>query len=414
MKKISAIILLFVFYSLTACGQNEKSERVIFGDENLVANYLNLLAGKRVGIVANQSAVLPDGIHIVDTLLNSGINITSVFAPEHSFRGTKPAGKNFKNFIDLSTGIPVYSLYSKNRKPTRKMLQNVDVVLFDLQDVGARFYTYISTLFYVMQACSENDKPLIVLDRPNPLSGIMVDGPVLREKYKSFVGIVPLPVLHGMTVGEIAKLFSGENYISVKNKIDLTTIEIKNWKRNQLWSDYRNRWIPTSPNIPDFETAMVYPGTCFLEGTNISEGRGTEHPFLTIGAPFLNTKELIKMLNGFTIEGVRINPVKFTPKKIPGKSLNPKYEGIECSGIRISVTDKSKFKPVEFGVYLLYSIINIHKNKFIFKENYFDKLAGSNQLRKGLLEGKNPSQIIKGWKNELEKFKLIRNKYLLY
>ena len=386
----------------------------MFGDEIFITNHLDLIKGKQIGIITNQTGVLPNGTHLVDTLFNLGYNIAAIFAPEHDFRGKLLAGESFENKVDAETGIPVYSIYGKTKKPTKESLVNLDILLFDIQDIGARFYTYISTLYYVLQAAAENNIPVVVLDRPDPLSGTNIDGPVLSDEFKSFIGIATIPVIYGLTVGEIAKLFTGENYIGTDSTPDLTIIKLDGWKREYYWDDFENNWIPTSPNIPGFETALVYPGTCFLEGTNVSEGRGTEEPFSTIGAPFIKSDKLISEMKKNNIPGVELTPVTFSPKKIAGKTNNPKYEGIECYGIKISITDKTKFKAVEFGVYLLSSLINLYNQNFRFKDDFFDKLAGTDRLRKELLAGKVPYEIIKSWNTALEKFKSIRKKYLLY
>ncbi|GBD88366.1 hypothetical protein BMS3Abin03_02301 [bacterium BMS3Abin03] len=414
MKIILIIYFSFLFLSSSGCQQPEKTQKVMFGDEIFITNHLDLIKGKQIGIITNQTGVLPNGTHLVDTLFNLGYNIAAIFAPEHDFRGKLLAGESFENKVDAETGIPVYSIYGKTKKPTKESLVNLDILLFDIQDIGARFYTYISTLYYVLQAAAENNIPVVVLDRPDPLSGTNIDGPVLSDEFKSFIGIATIPVIYGLTVGEIAKLFTGENYIGTDSTPDLTIIKLDGWKREYYWDDFENNWIPTSPNIPGFETALVYPGTCFLEGTNVSEGRGTEEPFSTIGAPFIKSDKLISEMKKNNIPGVELTPVTFSPKKIAGKTNNPKYEGIECYGIKISITDKTKFKAVEFGVYLLSSLINLYNQNFRFKDDFFDKLAGTDRLRKELLAGKVPYEIIKSWNTALEKFKSIRKKYLLY
>lgn len=294
------------------------------------------------------------------------------------------------------------------------MLKKVDLIIFDIQDIGARFYTYISTLFYLLQSSAENNIPIIVLDRPNPVSGEHIEGPLLKPGYKSFVGIAPIPVKYGMTVGELANYFVKENIINTNKKPDLTVIKMRGWHRDYFWNNLNRRWIPTSPNIPKFETTIVYPGTCFLEGTNVSEGRGTDDPFLNIGAPYINSNDLITMLYNFQIAGVDLTSIKFIPRKIAGKSNNPKFEGEQCNGIKILVPDETKFKPVEFGVYLISALINLYPEEFRFKPDYFDNLAGNSKLRTELQNGKEPLKIIDSWLNDLGKFKIIRNKYLLY
>ena len=375
---------------------------------------LGLLKNKSIGIVTNQSAVLPKKVHVLDSLLSIGFNIRVIFSPEHGIKGDISAGEYISSSVDSIPGIPIYSLYTKTKKPTKEMLRGIDLIVYDIQDVGVRFYTYISTLYYVLQSADENNIPVIILDRPDPQGGQKIDGPVLDSAYESFIGIAPIPILYGMTSGELANYFIDENIIKTKNKPTLSVIKIKNWNRNDRWDNLNRDWIPTSPNIPNFETALVYPGTCLIEGTNISEGRGTDNPFLTIGAPFINSEELLAKLNSFKIDWVNYSAAKFTPVEIKRKVSNPKYNGIECYGIKISVSDKQSFNAVKFGVYLLYTLLDLYPDKFQFKDDYFDFLAGSDSLRKDLLAGKAPDEIINSWHSRLKKFQSTRKKYLLY
>ena len=412
-------ILIYIFFTLAtfanlSCQTSNNKNHVFFGDELLLKENIELIKDKRVGVVTNHSAVLPNNVHLVDTLLTLGIKISALFSPEHGIRGEISDGKEITSSKDDKTGIPIYSLYGKVKKPTKEMLNNIDIILFDIQDIGTRFYTYISTLYYILQSAAENNLPVILLDRPNPIAGIRVSGPLLDLDYRSFIGIAPIPVLHGMTVGELAELFVKENFIHTHIKPDLIVIKMKGWKRNYFWDDIDREWIPTSPNIPKFETSLIYPGTCLLEGTNVSEGRGTDDPFLTIGAPFINSGELIGKLKSLQIEGIEFYPLSFIPVNINGTAVHPKFEGIKCNGVKFKVTDKKKFDALEFGIYLVYSLIKLYPNNFNFKYDHFDKLAGTNKLRTDLLAGKNPSAIIKSWDNDLEEFNFIRKKYLLY
>jgi len=414
MRLLTFIILILLLFTNLNCQEVPKQEKVFFGDELLLKENLELLKDKQIGVVTNHSALLPNNVHLVDTLLSLGINITALFSPEHGIRGEAIDGKEISSSIDHKTGLPIYSLYGKTKKPTPEMLNKVDLILFDIQDIGARFYTYISTLYYLLQSSAENNIPVIVLDRPNPISGNHIEGPLLKPGYKSFVGIAPIPVMHGMTVGELANYFIKENIINTKKEPEIKVIKMNGWHRGYFWNNLNRKWIPPSPNIPKIETAFIYPGTCFLEGTNVSEGRGTDDPFLNIGAPFINSNDLISMLYNFQIAGVDITSIKFTPKKIAGKSNNPKFEGEQCNGINISVSDETKFKPVEFGVYLISALIKLYPEDFRFKTDYFNILAGNSKLRTELKNGKEPIKIIHSWVNDLEKFKIIRNKYLLY
>jgi uncharacterized protein YbbC (DUF1343 family) len=268
-------------------------------------------------------------------------------------------------------------------------------------------------LFYVLQTAAENNIPVIVLDRPDPIDGVTIEGAVLDKDLKSFVGIAEIPVRYGMTAGELAKYFSGEGLLGNDLKPDLTIIKMKGWQRNSYYYDYDLNWIPPSPNIPTFKSALVYPGTCLLEGTNVSEGRGTKNPFTVIGAPYINSDDLISELHQYSLQGVSLKSVSFTPVKIKGVAESPKYENVLCNGIHIEVTDEEKFKAFDFGLRLLASLVKLYPQSFKFN-SYFDKLAGDKTLKDSILQGKPVEEIISGWHKEIEEFKSTRRKYLLY
>lgn len=423
-------INFFLFFNLLLKAQNNISEienladtqkdnissnRCIVGAETLISEKIYLIKNKKIGIITNHTAILPNKVHLVDTLFNiKEINIVALFGPEHGIRGKSSAGEKVESTFDEKTKIPVHSLYGKNYKPTKDMLQNVEVLIFDIQDVGARFYTYISTLFYSLQSAAENNIPIIVLDRPNPIGGIYVDGPIRKDELNSFVGIAPIPIVYAMTIGELANYFVGENLLGENLKPDLTIIELKNWKRNYYFDDCKLQWINPSPNIKNLETAFIYPGTCLIEGTNISEGRGTENPFLTIGAPFVNSFELIKEMNKLNIDGLELLPVKFSPTEIKGIAANPKYNNQLCNGIFIKIKDRQKLQSVKFGVKLIYALHKLYPDEFKFYDSSFDKLSGDKRIREMIIEGYKPDEIINSWKKEIKKFEEIRSKYLLY
>lgn len=411
-KSITFNILLFSYYLFPIHCSYPQPNELLTGADIFVKNHLDLIKGKRVGIVTNHTAILKNGVHIADTLNSiDEISITALFGPEHGIRGMAPAGKKIESGIDMQTGIPVFSLYGKDRKPTKEMLKNVDIILYDIQDVGVRFYTYISTLFYVLEAAAENNIPVIVLDRPNPVDGVTIEGPVLDESLKSFVGIAHIPVRYAMTPGELAEYFSNE-ILPDTLKPDLRVIKMQGWKRDSYHNEYDYKWIPPSPNIPDIQSALVYPGTCLLEGTNISEGRGTENPFRTIGAPFINSEELLDELMKRDIRGAELKPVSFTPVAIQGVVESPKYRDEVCNGISIKVKDKS-FRPFEFAIKLISSLVKLYPDDFKFN-SYFDRLSGDKNLKEQILQGKSFEEISRQWQKELEEFKSIRNKYLLY
>ncbi len=412
--KLSIIIVLFLLStSVLSCSQSLQEEKFLFGSDVLVKENLHLLDGEKVGIVSNTSSVLIDGTHLIDTLLSLGIDVTALYSLEHGFGLDFADGVLIKSSEDKIKSIPVHSLYGIAKKPTGEMLVDVDIILFDVQDVGARFYTYISSMFYILQAAAENNIKMIILDRPNPLGGKRVEGHVLNEDYKSFFGISPIPILHGMTIGELAMLFISENYISSTSP-NIEIIKMKGWERKNCWDDLNLKWLPTSPNIPTFETALVYPGTCLIEGTNISEGRGTENPFLTIGAPFINPDNLISALNTNESTGIILSPKEFIPIEIEGKAVNPKFEGEKCYGINIEVTDKTKFSAIDFGLNLVYTLHKLYPDKFEFRENHFDLLAGTDELRLAIEKGESQNHMKNLCQEELNNFKKIRNKYLIY
>jgi uncharacterized protein YbbC (DUF1343 family) len=418
MEKVKIYILLLLLVLLQSCSTEKENKeplnarKLYLGADQLINENLDLIKNKRLGIILNRASVLSDGVLLIDSLRKiNGIKISALFTPEHGFSINYPAGELIPD--SSYSEIPVYSLYGKTRKPQPEMLKDIDILVFDLQDIGTRFYTYISTLFYVMQAAGENQIPLIVLDRLNPIGGFTVNGPVLNEKQKSFIGIAPIPVLHGMTIGELAEMFSGEGWIG-KEIPSLKIIRMKNWRRSSCFKDYNLTWINTSPNIPDCETAILYPATGFIEGTNISEGRGTEKPFKQIGAPFINSEDVIKLLDSLRHPGLLIKPVTFVPADIPGKAENIKYSNVRCTGISFEITDTKSFKPVDFGIELLFTLHKLYPRKLRFDTGFFNKLMGDSKILEMLQDNKTPGEIIRYWQPGLIKFLLERKKYLLY
>jgi uncharacterized protein YbbC (DUF1343 family) len=352
--------------------------------------YLPLLKGKRVGLIVNQTAVLTsrDNIHLVDFLMKEGVTIAKVFVPEHGFRGQADAGEVVNSEIDKQTGLPIVSLYGNNKKPSSETLKDVDILIYDLQDVGIRFYTYISTMHYVMESCAENKKPLLIFDRPNP-NGDYVDGPVLKPGYESFVGMHPIPVVHGLTVGELAKMINGEGWLKGKAKADIQVIPVKNWNHSMHYS----LPIKPSPNLPNDVAIRLYPSLCYFEGTDVSLGRGTYYPFQVYGYP-----------------DPKFGDFSFTPVSIPGMSKTPPQQDKKCYGRDLRNTSLDHRFTLEY----LIEAYNLSGKKEKFFNNFFDKLAGSDQLRKDILAGKSESEIRENWKKDLEIYQLSRSKYLLY
>ncbi|MCF6270225.1 MAG: DUF1343 domain-containing protein [Melioribacteraceae bacterium] len=412
---ILTLFALFITTYLHPTDVYAQEVKVTVGADVLVADSLHLLENKQLGIVTNHSAILSNGTHLVDTLVRlPNVKVTTLFGPEHGIRGNAPDGHSIKDGVDSKTGLPVYSLYGKVRKPTKEMLENIDILIFDIQDIGARFYTYISTLHYTLIAAAENNIPIIVLDRPNPINGVTVDGPIRTEEFKSFVAIAPIPIQHGMTIGELAIMFNEEYWLGNGLKANLTIIKMNGWNREYFFDDCKLPWIAPSPNMPNLETAVVYPGMCLIEGVNVSEGRGTYSPFLTFGAPFINSDSLLLELEEFNNSGIELSAISFTPKSIPNMSTYPKYNNIECNGIEIKVVDKEKINALRFGIEVLYSIHKLYPNKFEFRKNWLDKLFGNKNLTEMLKNNSNPNEIFETWANELKDFKQLRKKYLLY
>ncbi|MDH5400557.1 MAG: DUF1343 domain-containing protein, partial [Cyclobacteriaceae bacterium] len=350
--------------------------------------YLPLLEGKRVAMVVNHTAVI-GSTHIVDTLLSRGVNIVKVFAPEHGFRGEADAGQKIDDGKDAKTGVTITSLYGKTRKPTAQMLEDVDVIIFDIQDVGVRFYTYISTMHHTMDGAAEHNKEYIVLDRPNP-NGNYVDGPIREEGLESFVGIHPIPIVHGLTVGELAEMINGEGWLANGAQCNLKVIRTLNYTHADEWS----LPIKPSPNLPNDVSIALYPSICFFEGTTLSLGRGTYKPFQQVGDPSLKGQY----------------EYTFTPISIPGMATKPKHMDEVCYGMDYSTLEIKR----EFTLKYLIEFYNAFENKNDFFNGYIDKLAGTTQLKEQIKQGISEEDIRKTWEPALSDYKEIRKKYLLY
>lgn len=405
-----AIVLVFSLLPMASASQNDvdnpnqqNQESFKLGVDVLLDQDSDLLKGKNVGLITNPTGVDQNLNSIVDTLHNDkNVNLVALYGPEHGVRGGAQAGEGVEKYIDDRTGLPVYSLYGDTRKPTSEMLEGVDVLLFDIQDVGARYYTYIYTMAYAMEAAQENDIQFVVLDRPNPIGG-QVGGPVLDPDYSSFVGKYPIPLRHGMTVGELAKLFNNKFDIGA----DLKVVKMKGYKRAMYYEDTSLDWVLPSPNMPTVDTAMVYPGAALIEGTNVSEGRGTTKPFELIGAPFINGTDLAEKLNNANLPGVRFRSAYFTPQF-------SKHAGNLSGGIQIHVQDRDAYRPVKTGITIVKTIHDMYPNDFAFKENNFDRLIGNGWVREKIEQGATVDKIVNMWQEDLKAFKKTRRNYLLY
>ena len=385
-QKIKILFILScIVYSLQAQVLRTGAEQI----EILIP----LLNNKRIALVVNQTSVVnKEEVHLLDTLMALGMNVKKVFAPEHGFRGDADAGETVKNGCDIKSGVPILSLYGQNKKPTNTQLADIDVVVFDIQDVGARFYTYISTMHYVMEACAENNKKMIVTDRPNPCD--YIDGPIREPNQKSFVGMHPIPVLHGCTVGELAQMINGEGWLKNGIKCQLTIIPVDGWKHGESYS----LPIKPSPNLPNNQSIALYASLCPFEGTDISIGRGTYTPFQIIGSP------LIKDF-----------PFTFTPQPLEGFDKNPLHKGMQCYGHDLRKIDAPRGLSLEY-ILLYYKVYKElgKANKFFTRPSWFDLLMGTSTVRQQIIDGKDENMIRQSWTAGLEDYKKLREKYILY
>jgi len=357
------------------------------------SKYVPSLKGLKVAIVANHTSMIGN-VHLVDTLLAQDVKVKKIFAPEHGFRGNAANGEHINNSIDKKSGLPIVSLYGKQKKPSSKELKGIDAIIFDMQDVGVRYYTYLTTMHYIMEACAENNISLWILDRPNP-NGHYIDGPVLDPKFtQSMVGLHPIPLVHGMTLGELAMMIKGEKWISKANKLSLFVVPVKHYDHN---TEYQLPIAP-SPNLPTPASIILYPSLGLFEGTIMSMGRGTQWPFEVLGAPWFHEGKF-----------------QFTPKDIPGKAINPPYKGQLCKGLHLDNFAYDYLKDYQ-KIYLLW-MLEMYKSygsKPEFFNSFFDKLAGTPDLKKQIIEGKTEAEIRASWESELQQFKKIRRNYLIY
>lgn len=364
--------------------------------------------GKRIGLLTNITGVNEKLIPTIDLFhQHSDIRLTALYGPEHGIRGNGREGEAIESFVDPYTGLPVYSLYGETKKPTKEMLDTVDVIVFDLQDIGTRYYTYIYSMAYVMEACAEQGKQFVVLDRPNPVSGIPMEGNLVEEDVRSFVGLYPIPNRHGMTVGEIAQFYKHEIGIDC----ELTVIQMDGWERDMYYDETKLFWVPPSPATTGLDMAMLYTGTCLVEGTNLSEGRGTTKPFEYVGAPFIDGYQLAKAFNNKGLPGVIARPVFFVPNY-------QKHKDQACEGIQLHIVDRHSLHSLRTGLILLETVAEMYPNDFKFNEHqngkyFFDLLAGTKQLRDIILNGK-VNVFLEECEEQLEQFRRQRKPYLLY
>jgi uncharacterized protein YbbC (DUF1343 family) len=388
-------------------GQEDVDQATVLpGVEVLLEDSIHLVRDLRVGLITNHTGIDLQGRSIIDRLVEAPeVNLVALYSPEHGIRGTIRGGDQIDSGRDEKSGLPIHSLYGATRKPTPEMLQGVDVLLFDIQDVGARFYTYVSTMAKGMEAAGEAGIPFVVLDRPNPIGGLAVQGTVLDPDYSTFVGLYPVPMRHGMTPGELAQLFVGEFGIQV----ELHVVPVEGWRREMTFSETGLPWVAPSPNMPSEESALHYAGTCLFEGTPISVGRGTDEAFQILGAPWLDGELLAAALEGYGIPGVRFDATRFTPQA-PGDG---KFDGEEIPGVRLTATDP-EYDPTLATLALLLETRRMSGDRWEWRVSHFDRLAGTDRLRLGLEEGLTIEELRAGWDEELAAFRALRAPYLIY
>ncbi len=377
------------------------------GVEVLLQDSLQLVRGRRVGLITNHTGILPDGTSDIDTLAAlPDVDLVALYSPEHGIRGTAAPGETVAGGRDARTGLPIHSLYGATRKPTPEMLEGVDVLLFDIQDVGSRYYTYVWTMALAMEAAGEAGIPFVVLDRPDPVGGALVQGNVLDTAFASFVGLYPVPMRHGMTPGELARLLVGAFGV----RVELHVAPLRRWRRSMLFHDTGLPWVAPSPNMPSPESALHYPGTCLFEGTDLSVGRGTERAFQWVGAPWLDGDALAARLNALGLPGVRFEAARFTPRA-PGDG---KFDGQEVRGVRFVATDPAAYDPTVAAVATLLEARRMSGDRWRWNASHFDELAGTDRLRKTIDAGLPLADVVAPWREALARFQTLRAPYLLY
>lgn len=393
------------------------TEPVKIGAEVLISDGFSVLEGKRVGLITNHTSII-NRKHLIDYLYNNdGFDLISLFAPEHGIRGKADAGAIIETETDSNTGLPIFSLHGDTNKPTPEMLNGLDILVFDMQDVGTRFYTYISTMGLAMQASSEAGIEFLVLDRPNPIGGNLVEGFTLEPENKSFIGMYEMPATHGMTIGEIALMLKGVPMLDGLENLELNIIKMEGWTRDMYWPESGLPWIPPSPNIPNFDTAVIYPGACFFGSTSASEGRGTKEPFILIGATWGDGEFLADKLNSYNLPGLYFEPSSFTPRSIDGMSTNPKLLDQQVEGIRYVITDYKAVKPVKAGIYAMHTFFHHapegKKPDFFWVQPMLN-VSGTSKIYRMIEKGLPPEAIVQAWQQDVIDFEKIRKPYLMY
>lgn len=402
-------LILLLGLAASACGSPAASPGgdVRPGVEVLIRDSLELVSGLSAGLITNHTGVDRQGRSSIDRLAAlDTVDLVALYSPEHGIRGEVDAGQEVAGERDPKTGLPVHSLYGDTRKPTPEMLERVEVLLFDIQDVGARYYTYVSTMGLAMEAAAEEGIPFVVLDRPNPVGGRAVQGNVLDTAFASFVGRYPVAMRHGMTVGEMARFINDRHGVGA----DLHVVPARGWRRGDWYDEIDLPWVAPSPNMSDLTTATHYPGTCLFEGTNLSVGRGSDRPFQQVGAPWLDAETAARRLNERELPGVRFRAVTFTPEE----PSDDKYGGRQVRGVRFVVTDRREYDPTRAAAAALIETRRLAGERWSWREEHFDRLAGTDRLRRTVEEGRSLREITRPWPDQREAFRTARSEYLLY
>ena len=423
---IVRIFILFIIatpYSFAATKDNPNSslpdyyQPVKPGADRLFSEYSHLIKEKKVALVTNHSGRLSDGTHLADALFNyPNSELIVLFGMSFNIRSNDYSLPRDKEIdIDQKTGLPKYSLYGSTHKPTPEMLKDVEVIVFDIQEVGARFYEHINILGFVMEAAAENNIEIVVLDRPNPITGLKSDGFITDDEFLyGFGSFGKVPVIHGLTMGELARLYNGESMLRGGVHAKLHVIEMLGWQRSMWFNQTGLKWSKPSPNLPTFESLLAYTGTCLFEGLNVSEGRGTEKPFQYIGAPWIDHDQVVSLLNNLDLKGVVFDTITFIPKKEPFHSRDPYLAGELCNGISVRIMDRDLFESYKTGIAMVWAFYKLHSDKIEWDKRKMNRLVATRRLEIMIHDGASPSEIFASWEEELAEFKEMRQAYLLY
>ncbi len=413
-KHTPAIICLRIFSLLIfvsgLCSVTFSKSQVIPGDQVFVDNFPEELKDKRLGLVINHTAVLPDGTPLAEALLQKGIRVRAIFSPEHGFKGIREGGANIAD--DRWNSIKVFSLYGNTRRPTTEQMREIDAFVYDIQDVGTRFYTYITTLKYVLEAAAPAGLPVYVLDRPNPAGGNIIEGPILQAEFESYIGALPIPIRYGLTAGELAQMMKGEGW--VPTEADLHVVKMTGWQRHLVWEDTGLPWIPTSPNIPTAQSALVYAGTGLLGGIILNQGLGTQEPFLIFGSPWMTPLKVLQSLPAEALQGIKLEIVEYTPHAIPGKTSSPPYKDRRCRGLRIHITEGGQFHAVHFALALIDTLKKLYPDKIYQESQSLSLMFGTGELAHYLRGDISYSQLLENMHKDEILFRRQRRPYLLY